>query len=179
MRLWVAAALVLAVIPPAAAQNWLGFSREQTEQAFAPPTSPEPARPDPAMTPGDVDPHVTLADICTGTTKTRRHVSPATRAKVLRDYNVSDAASVGMEMDHLVPLAIGGANTAKNLWPQESPDYERKDRLEVELQRRVCRAYETLAPAEAEVVLHQEQREIAEDWVAAERRYVGTTGAAR
>ena len=42
----------------------------------------ELARPDPLMTPGAIDPNVTLADICTGTTKTRRHVSPATRAKV-------------------------------------------------------------------------------------------------
>ena len=133
----------------------------------------ELARPDPFMTPGAVDPSVTLADICTGTTKTRRHVSPATRAKVLRDYNVSDTASVGMEMDHLIPLALGGANTAANLWPEPAPDYEIKDRLEVEMQRRVCRAYETLTPAEAEEVLHQEQREIAEDWIAAKRRYMG------
>ena len=133
----------------------------------------ELARPDPFMTPGAVDPSVTLADICTGTTKTRRHVSPATRARVLRDYDVSDTASVGMEMDHLIPLALGGANTAANLWPEPAPDYEVKDRLEVEMQRRVCRAYETLTPAEAEKVLHQEQRDIAEDWVAAERRYMG------
>ena len=116
------------------------------------------------MTPGAVDPHVTLADICTGHTKERRHLSPAIRAKVLQDYNVSDAASVGMEMDHLIPLALGGANTAANLWPQPVPDYETKDRLEIELQRRVCSAYRTLVPAEAEAVLAQERREIAEDW---------------
>ena len=78
-----------------------------------------------------------------------------------------------MELDHLVPLALGGANTAANLWPEPAPDYERKDRLEVEMQRRACAAYRTLAPAEAEDVLHQEQHEIAEDWVAAERRYMG------
>ena len=132
----------------------------------------ELAQPDPLMTPVAVDPSVTLADICTGTTKTRRGVSPATRAKVLRDYNVSDAASGGMEMDHLVPLAIGGANTAANLWPQPAPDYDLKDRLEVELQRRACRAYETLPLAEAETVLVQEQREITEDWTLAYHRYV-------
>ena len=111
------------------------------------------------MTPGALHPSVTLADICTGTTKTRRHVSPATRTRVLRDYDVSDTASVGMEMDHLIPLALGGANTAANLWPEPALDYEIKDRLESEMQRRVCRAYETLTPAEAEEVLHQEQRE--------------------
>ena len=133
------------------------------------------ARPDPIMTPGAVDPHVTLADICTGRTKERRHVSPATRAKVLSDYNVTDAASVGMELDHLVPLALGGANTAPNLWPQPTPDYEIKDRLEIKMQRQVCAAWRTLASAEADEVLHQEQRDIAADWVSAQRRYGGAS----
>lgn len=127
----------------AAAQNWLGFAREQTERAFAgtTPGVPELAGPDPTMKPGAIDPHVTLADIFTGSTKHRRHVSPAVRAKVLDGYNVTDGQSVGMEMDHLVPLAIGGANTAANLWPQPAPDYGIKDRLENELQRRVCAAW--------------------------------------
>ena len=137
----------------------------------------ELARPDPIMTPGAVETGITLADICTGTLKSRRHVSPATRAKVLRDCNVTDAASVGMEMDHLVPLAIGNTNTAANLCPQPAPDYEIKDRLEVELQRRVCRAYEILTPADAEKILRQERREIAEDWVAAERILLGEAAA--
>ena len=132
----------------------------------------ELARPDPFMTPGAVDPSVTLADICTGTTKTRRHVSPATRAEVLRNYNVSDVGSVGMELDHLIPLALGGANTAANLWPEPAPDYEIKDHLEVELQRRVCVAYRTLTPAEAEQVLAQTRREIADDWVKAAATYL-------
>ena len=132
----------------------------------------ELARPDPFMTPGAVDPSVTLADICTGTTRSRRHVSPATRAKVMRDYNMPAITTEDIELDHLIPLALGGANTASNLWPEPAPDYEIKDRLEVEMQRRVCRAYKTLTPAEAEEVLHQEQRDIAEDWVAAERRYM-------
>ena len=130
------------------------------------------------MTPGAVDPSVTLADICTGTTKSRRHVSKATRAKVMRDYNMPAVTTEDIELDHLIPLAIGGANTAANLWPQPGPDYGRKDRLEVELQRRACAAYRTLLPAEAAAVLAQEQREIAEDWVTAERRYLAA-GAAR
>ena len=53
-----------------------------------------------------------------------------------------------------------------------------KNRLYVELQRRACAAYQTLLPSKAAAVLAQEQREIAEDWVAAERRSFGA-GAAR
>ena len=76
-------------------------------------------------------------------------------------------------LDHLVPLALGGNNTAANLWPQLTPDYHLKDELEVEMQNRACAAFRTLQPAEAAEVLRQEQQEIAADWTAAARRYLG------
>ena len=133
----------------------------------------EPALPDPTMTPGEIDPSVGLDRICNGTTRERRQVSPATRARVLAAYNVSEAAATGMEVDHLVPLAIGGSNTAGNLWPQLWPEAVEKDALEREMQRRACVAFRTLAPVEAAEVLRQEQREIAEDWPEAARRYLG------
>ena len=44
------------------------------------------ALPDPLLTPGGINPAATLDGICT-TTKERRNVTPATRAKVLRDDN--------------------------------------------------------------------------------------------
>ena len=48
-----------------------------------------------------------------------------------------------------------------------------KDRPEVEMQRLACVAFRTLTPADAAAVLEQEQREIAEDWTVAYRRYLG------
>ena len=77
-----------------------------------------PALPDPIMTPGAVDPAATLDVVCNGTTRERRHVTAAERAEVLSAYNIPAAQGAYYEIDHLVPLAIGGANVVANLWPQ-------------------------------------------------------------
>ena len=86
------------------------------------------------------------------------------KTAVLAAYNTPDAESPYYEIDHLVPLAIGGANVAANLWPEPWAEAVQKDVLEVELQRRVC--HRLLDQAEA-------QREVADDWAAAYTRYVG------
>ena len=86
------------------------------------------------------------------------------KAEVLAAYNIPDAASPYYEIDHLIPLAIGGANVFANLWPQPWAEAVQKDALEVELQRRVCHGL--LAQAEV-------QREVADDWAAAYTLYVG------
>lgn len=176
MRLWIAAALVLVVATPASAQNWLSLSRAQTEKAFGPssPVVLEPARPDPTMTPGAVDPSVSLERICTESTRHRRPPSTRFCDRVFAAYSISPEHRYEYECDHDVPIALGGKTVIENLWPQPNVEADRKDRLEVELQRRACAAYRTLVPAEAAAVLAQEQREIAEDWVAAARKYLPT-----
>ena len=93
---------------------------------------------------------------------------------VFAAYSIPPADRYQYESDHDVQIALGGKTVIENLWPQPNIEAERKDRLEVEMQRRACVAYRTLVPAEAAAVLAQEQREIAEDWVAAERRYLPT-----
>lgn len=115
-------------------------------------------------TPGAADPAATWNVICNGTTRDRRHVTAAMKAEVLAAYNIQRTQASYYEIDHLVPLAIGGANTVANLWPQPWVEADQKDVLEVELQRRVCRGL--LPQAQA-------QREIAVDWPAAYARYVG------
>ena len=120
--------------------------------------------PDPIMTPGATEPAATWDVVCNGTTRTRRHVSTAMKAAVLAGYNIPDAESPFYEIDHLVPLAIGGANVAANLWPEPWAEAVQKDVLEVELQRRVC--HRLIPQAEA-------QREVADDWATAYMRYVG------
>ncbi len=120
--------------------------------------------PDPLLTPGGINPSATLDVICTTTTKARRNVTPATRAKVLRDYNQPPVTTEDYELDHLVPLCLGGNNSAANLWPQPAPDYHVKDELEFALCSYVC---------QGKVPLEQAQREIADDWVWAAKRYLG------
>jgi hypothetical protein len=71
------------------------------------------------------------------------------------------------EIDHLIPLDLGGADDDANLWPQPRRSIEpvwnaeRKDRLEWALADLVCAGQLDLTAA---------QREIREDWIAAYRR---------
>ena len=61
-----------------------------------------------------------------------------TRANVLDDYNIPLADRYHYELDHLIPLAIGGADTAANLWPQPQNEADLKDVLENRIQGQVC-----------------------------------------
>jgi hypothetical protein len=72
------------------------------------------------------------------------------------------------ELDHLIPLALGGAPRAvSNLWPEPADHelgYHRKDRLEVALQKKVCAH---------KLGLRRAQQAIASNWVTAYNRYIG------
>ena len=74
----------------------------------------------------------------------------------------------GAVVDHLVPLELGGSNDFTNLWPQSEHatglDAATKDRLENRLHALVCAG---------ELPIAEAQHEIAADWIAAYRRYVG------
>lgn len=75
----------------------------------------DPALPDPAMTPGGVDPAVTLSDICNGTTKKRRPRTTAICDQVFAAYSLPPADRYHYECDHSVPVALGGNSTAAHL----------------------------------------------------------------
>jgi hypothetical protein len=87
----------------------------------------------------------------------------------MRAYSLSVPLNT-MELDHLVPISLGGATTVANLWPEplQGPDGAHvKDRLEDRLHALVC---------DRQVLLDVAQRAIADDWVAAYRQYVGPIG---
>lgn len=123
-------------------------------------------RPDPACTPGAVDPSVTQADlastICVSgyTSKVRPAVSQTDKLKgqMYRSYGIPDGTA--SELDHLVPLELGGANDASNLWPEVGKQPNAKDKVENDLHRAVCSGKVPLAAA---------QRAIASDWLTAEQ----------
>jgi len=124
--------------------------------------------PDPKLTPGDVF-DVTLADICTpGYSKTVRAVPKYLRDQVFHKYGIEPHHRGHYQLDHLIPLALGGSNSVRNLWPQPhhaSPwSAGAKDRLENRLRRLVCAGKLDLETA---------QQEIAADWTEAYRRHVG------
>ena len=156
-RRWVRPALAAALLLAAAPA--LARSRHHADA----PILGSYAVPDPLLTPGGVNPKAGLDVICRTNTKARRDVTRATRAKVLRDYNEPPITTEDYELDHLVPLCLGGNNAAANLWPQPAPDYHVKDRLEFALCSYVC---------QGKVPLAQAQAEIANDWIGTARRYL-------
>ena len=116
--------------------------------------------PDPACTPGSVR-TTDRGVVCTpGSSRRARNVSFLLKLRIYRAYGVLFHRRGSYEIDHLVPLELGGANDAANLWPQPAqpaPGFHEKDALENRLHQRVCAGALSLPVA---------QREIAGDWVA-------------
>lgn len=128
--------------------------------------------PDASCTPGEADPRVTQANILeticvsgysAGVRPPLSVTEPIKRERVAA-YGVSFTPLADEELDHLLPLSLGGASTTTNLWPQPLPLARKKDELEVELQRLVCDGRVDLATA---------QHAITTDWVSAYQTYVG------
>ena len=116
--------------------------------------------PDPSCTPGAVA-TVSLDTICHTSTRSRRQVSrELRRAAFTRIWPQPSPASGSYEVDHLIPLELGGSNELANLWPESAPGFHDKDQVEDELHRRVCSGRMTLEAA---------QKEIASNWTAARR----------
>lgn len=68
-----------------------------------------------------------------------------------------------IQMDHLIPLGIGGADNDNNLWPQPKAEAELKDKLEWRMRDLVCK--ENVPPEKL-------QQEIRTNWWDAYRKYV-------
>jgi hypothetical protein len=123
--------------------------------------------PDPRCTPGATF-AVGPPQICrAGYSPRVRNVPSAVKRRVFRDYGIARHPRGAYEVDHLIPLELGGSNAIANLWPQPagtSPGFHEKDQLENELHARVCSGRLSLAQA---------QHEIASDWVAIYRRTLG------
>lgn len=128
--------------------------------------------PDPACTPGALNPNVTQATIgsticVSGYTKTIRppvSVTDQLKAQSMTAYGFTDPISAHEE-DHLVSLELGGAPAdVKNLWAEPGKSPNPKDKLENQLHALVCSGKLPLATA---------QQAIATDWAQAYRTYVG------
>ena len=118
--------------------------------------------PDRSCTPGVAVRGLRLSVLCRyGYTASVRNVPLDVKRTVYRRYGISRHAPGQFEVDHLIPLAVGGSNDERNLWPQAAPGYHRKDRIEADLARAVCARRVSLADA---------QHAIASDWTTAMRR---------
>lgn len=113
--------------------------------------------PDASCTPGAVA-TASLDVVCHTSTRGRRHVDAAARRRVLAAYGVSSADAPRYEVDHLVPLALGGDNVDANLWPEPIEDARRKDLVEDRAHAWVCAGSMPLEAA---------QRAFSADWTRA------------
>jgi hypothetical protein len=68
-----------------------------------------------------------------------------------------------IQMDHLVPLGIGGADDESNLWPQPYDEAILKDKLEWRMRDLVCKE---------NIPVEKLQQEIRANWWDAYKKYV-------
>ncbi len=136
---------------------------------------PPSVYPDPSLTPGDLLPGVTGAQTCvSGYAKSVRSVTSDEKAAVYGRYGTTDVPGMD-EVDHFIPLTLGGSNALTNLWPESysPPDApslgaHEKDLVENYLHTEVCNGRMTLAQA---------QEAIRTDWVAVYQRIpMGSAG---
>ena len=124
-----------------------------------------PATPESALTPGATL-RVTREDLCGSGYKSPARKLPITLKRQIFDRYGLRAGAVGYNVDHLIPVSLGGSNSPKNIWPQSLSgewNYHMKNTLERRLYKMVCR--EAFA-------LEKAQQEIAADWVSAYKKYI-------
>lgn len=127
--------------------------------------------------PGAINEDVTQANIgqtvCvpgwTATVRPSTTYTNGVKAKLLREHGLPVADAAKYELDHFIPLALGGhPRKLENLWLQRWDSEwgaKKKDHLEVKLKVLVC---------SGRLSLNAARDAVRSDWKAAFIRYVGT-----
>ncbi len=119
------------------------------------------AFPDSNCTPGASFTGVTATEVCTpGYAKSVRNVPTSVKNQVYANYGIASHSLGQYEVDHFIPLELGGSNDIANLWPEAAspqPGFHEKDKVENYLHDQVCSGAMDLTTAE---------NEIATNWVA-------------
>jgi hypothetical protein len=124
--------------------------------------------PDPTLTPGAVR-SADAGEICATDTRALRHWSRERDDRIMEEYGLPTGPHPTVEIDHLIPLCLGGSDDDKNLWPQPrrlpEPQWnaERKDDLEAKLCQMVWNG---------EIAVTEAQQSIRDDWTEAYTKYV-------
>lgn len=117
--------------------------------------------PDSACTPGAIFTNATPQQICAyGYSSSVRNVPYSEKEQDYAEYGIQYHAPGQYEVDHLVPLELGGSNDIANLWPEAAspkPGFHEKDQVENYLHDQVCSGAMSLQDA---------QKQIATNWLA-------------
>jgi hypothetical protein len=123
--------------------------------------------PDTRLTPGDVITTDSTIVCVSGYAKRTRNVPDELKKKVYNDYDLPYPQSASQfQIDHLIPLELGGSNDLSNLWPQATnieTGFDQKNKLEQYLHDSVCDGSMTLSEA---------QSMIRNDWLAAYKKLI-------
>jgi hypothetical protein len=126
-------------------------------------------RPNPNLTGGSVrvDGH-DVSTTCGHAKEHRGPISHTRRDEILIRYGLPPGTHPDYQIDHLIPLCLGGGDDLSNLWPQPRRSIEvkwnakAKDRLERLMCDMVCAGHLDIATA---------QEAFAKDWIAAYHKY--------
>lgn len=128
--------LLAIVVAIAAAAFLIGLSGAFGNKPSCRTQGAEPfTTPDNACTPGAYT-VLSRAQVCTP--KDRPGLPAADRRKIIGEYGVPDWSGRSGELDHRVPVFLGGSTVEDNIWPERGGIPNRKDALELLVRRRVC-----------------------------------------
>ncbi len=120
--------------------------------------------PDFACTPGAIDESRTEESVCNESTKKYRgKFNKGFKLIIFREYGKSPDPKGfrNYEVDHFIPLELGGSNEIANIWPELAeprPGFHQKDEVENYLHSKVCK--------EHAMTLAEAQYAIASNWIA-------------
>ena len=128
----------------------------------------EGPKPRSILTPGETRP-ITLEEVCdySKAEVISRDIPLDKQQQVFAAYGIKSPQKDQFEVDYLITPDLGGTESIRNLWPQPYSvrwNAHVKDKLEERLHELVCDRKLDLATA---------QHDIAVDWIAAYRKYVG------
>jgi hypothetical protein len=183
---------IAAVALGAASAGGLGYGLTQPTHAASVSAS-ERVLPDESMTPGAIDARVRGNQICSSTwapgppgeppveggsqtySQTARHTSQVVKEQAFAEYGIENPHDGGQsyEIDHRIPLSLGGRDVLANLWPEsrsaQGMNAWAKDRLEYRLYNLVCHPPQGEQP----IPLREAQQALQGDWTQAYETYCG------
>lgn len=148
---------IVQVTPPAAT---LALTITPAPATPAPSITPVPASPSATLKPDVVPPQgdvitVPIDELCLKNYVSQKSsVSVTVQKKVFTKYKVDYPSDGKYQLDHFIPVELGGSNSMDNLWPQPAspkPGFQEKNQVEQYLYKQVCSGAISLKSAQQQI----------------------------